>query len=84
MVENYIPLSGSYLEGIKNFLNLERKKKSDLREVVGVLRYIIFCGIQWRVRPACYSKWKNEYYYFSKWAGMRSTLRPVGRIRILS
>lgn len=41
MVEQYNPLSDSQWEGIKNFLNTERKRKIDLREVVDAIRYIV-------------------------------------------
>lgn len=67
MVEQDKPLSDSQWEGIKNFLNPERKRKIDLRRVVDAIRYIVRDGIQWRALPACYPKWKSVYYYFSKW-----------------
>lgn len=67
MVEQDKPLSDSQWEGIKNFLNPERKRKIDLRRVVDAIRYILRGGIQWRALPECYPKWKSVYYYFNKW-----------------
>lgn len=48
MDEQYKPRSDSQWEGIKVFLNRERKRKIDLRDVVDAIRYILRCGIQWR------------------------------------
>lgn len=75
MVEQYNPLSDSQWEGIKNFLNTERKRKIDLREVVDAIRYIVRCGIQWRALPGCYPKWKSVYYYFCKWEADGTIMR---------
>ena len=67
MVEQYKPLSDSQWEGIKVFLNTERKRKIDLRNVVDAIRYIVRCGVQWRALQPCFPKWKSVYYYFTKW-----------------
>jgi transposase len=75
MVEQYNPLSDSQWEGIKNFLNTERKRKIDLREVVDAIRYIVRCGIQWRALPSYYPKWKSVYYYFCKWEADGTIMR---------
>ena len=75
MVEQYNPLSDSQWEGIKNFLNTERKRKIDLREVVNAIRYIVRCGIQWRALPSYYPKWKSVYYYFCKWEADGTIMR---------
>jgi transposase len=48
MVEQYKPRSDSQWEGIKVFLNTERKRKIDLRDVVDTICHIVRCGIQWR------------------------------------
>ena len=75
MVEYDKPLSDSQWEGIKNFLNPERKRKIDLRRVVDAIRYIVRGGIQWRALPECYPKWKSVYYYFSKWEADGTIMR---------
>lgn len=67
------------------FFFTKRKRKHSLREIFNALRYIAKTGIQWRMLPIDYPKWKLVYYYFRRWVAeglieeIHDTLRSICR-----
>jgi putative transposase len=39
----------------------------DIRHVINAILYLTVSGIQWRMLPKEYPKWKSVYWYFSQW-----------------
>jgi len=52
---------------MSKFLDLERSRKYDLREIVNAVFYLVKSGCQWRLLPGDFPKWQIVYYYFSTW-----------------
>ncbi len=44
-----------------------RKRELDLRWVINAILYVVVTGVQWRLLPREYPKWKSVYHYFRKW-----------------
>lgn len=72
---------------ISKYLNTERNRKYDLREVWNALMYIVKTGCQWRMLPHDFPRWEVVYYYYSKWIKeelndlILERLRSIVRIR---
>jgi putative transposase len=60
-------VSNSQWQIISFFLDTERNRKYDLREIVNAILYLVKTGCQWRMLPVDFSKWQLVYYYFSVW-----------------
>jgi putative transposase len=60
-------VSNSQWQIISKFLDIERNRKYDLREIVNAILYLVKTGCQWRMLPGDFSKWQLVYYYFSVW-----------------
>ena len=60
-------VSDSQWQIISNFLDTERSRKYDLREIVNAILYLVKTGCQWRMLPGDFADWKIVYYYFSTW-----------------
>ena len=60
-------LSDDQWQIISKLLDLERRRKYSLREIVNAIFYVIKTGIQWRYLPKDFPKWQLAYYYFAKW-----------------
>jgi putative transposase len=60
-------VSDSQWQIISKFLDLKRKRKIDLREVVNGILYLVKTGCQWRMLPGDFPKWERVYYYFNTW-----------------
>ena len=56
---------------IKGLLPEEKKRgrprELDMRLVVNAVLYVGVGGIQWRLLPKDYPKWKSLYHYFREW-----------------
>nr|WKN34449.1 transposase [Tunicatimonas sp. TK19036] len=48
-------------------LDVQRKRKYSLREIVNALLYLVKTGVQWRLLPHDFPKWPLVYYYFRRW-----------------
>ena len=48
-------------------LNVRRKPRHALIQVLDAVRYVCRTGCQWRCLPASFLPWPNVYYYFSRW-----------------
>ena len=44
-----------------------RPRSLDMRQVINAMLYIVVSGIQWRMLPKDYPKWKTGYHYFGTW-----------------
>lgn len=62
-------VSNSQWQVISIFLDLQRSRKCDLREVVNGILYLVKSGCQWRMLPTDFPKWSMVYYYFRTWKG---------------
>lgn len=60
-------VSDSQWQIISNFLDVERSRKYDLREITNAILYVVKTGCQWRMLPGDFAPWKLVYYYFSVW-----------------
>lgn len=60
-------VSDSQWEIISKYLDIQRNRKYDLREVVNAILYVVKTGCQWRMIPGDFAPWKSVYYYFSVW-----------------
>ena len=60
-------LSNSQWQVISKFLDLERKRKFDLREIVNGIMYLVKTGCQWEMLPGDFPNWPMVYYYFNSW-----------------
>lgn len=67
MIKYPTDLNNSQWQVIKDFLNIERKRKHDLRQIVNAILYVVKTGCQWRMLPLDYPKWQIVYYYFNRW-----------------
>jgi transposase len=48
-------------------LNVRRRRRHALRQVLDAVRYVCRTGCQWRCLPASFPPWPSVYYYFSRW-----------------
>ena len=60
-------LSDSQWQIISKFLDVERRRKYELREIVNAILYLVKTGCQWRMLPQDFPQWSIVYYYFSTW-----------------
>jgi putative transposase len=60
-------VSNSQWQIMSKFLDLERSRKYELREIVNAIFYLVKTGCQWRLLPGDFPKWQVVYYYFSTW-----------------
>ena len=60
-------VSNNQWQIMSKFLDLERSRKYDLREIVNATFYLVKSGCQWRLLPSDFPKWQIVYYYFSVW-----------------
>jgi putative transposase len=60
-------VSDSQWQIIAKYLDTERNRKYDLREIVTAILYLVKAGCQWRMLPGDFAPWKTVYYYFSVW-----------------
>lgn len=67
MIKQYIRLTDPQWGAISVFLDIKRKRKVELRDVMDAILYILRTGCQWRNLPDCYPHWQAVFWYFSKW-----------------
>ena len=60
-------VSNSQWQFISKFLDTQRSRKYDLREVINGILYLVKTGCQWRMLLSDFPKWQLVYYYFSVW-----------------
>jgi len=60
-------VSDSQWQIILKYLDVNRNRKYDLREIVNAILYLVKTGCQWRMLPADFAPWETVYYYFSRW-----------------
>jgi len=60
-------ISDSGWQIISKYLDTERNRKYELREIVNAILYVVKTGCQWRMLPGDFAPWKTVYYYFSVW-----------------
>lgn len=68
MQPRYKRLTDDQWEVIKHFLNWQRKRKLDLREIMDAILFITRTGLQWRnLSETKFPDWQAVYYYFDQW-----------------
>ena len=60
-------LTDGQWEVIKPFVNWQRKRKLDLRDVFDAILWLTRTGAQWRNLDSQFPKWSAVYYYFKQW-----------------
>jgi putative transposase len=60
-------VSDSRWQIISKYLDTERNRKYELREIINAILYLVKTGCQWRMLPGDFAPWKTVYYYFSVW-----------------
>ena len=60
-------VSNSQWQVISKYLDTERSRKYELREIVNAILYLVKTGCQWRMLPGDFPQWTIVYYYFSAW-----------------
>jgi putative transposase len=60
-------VSDSQWQIISKYLDVDRKRKYDLKEIVNAILYVLKTGCQWRMLPSDFAPWETVYYYFSVW-----------------
>ena len=61
-----------------------RPRSLDMRMVINAILYVVITGIQWRMLPRDYPKWKSVYHYFRQWRddGIWQRIHDTLRARI--
>ncbi|MDF9798159.1 transposase [Catalinimonas alkaloidigena] len=68
MQSHYTRLTDDQWKVIKQFINWQRNRELDLRNVFDAILYITRTGVQWRNLPfPNFPDWQAVYYYFDKW-----------------
>ena len=68
MVTQFNELTDSQWKVISPLLNIQRKRKNSIRNVLNGIFFILRTGCQWRNLPIKnYPKWQSVYYYFYRW-----------------
>jgi Transposase and inactivated derivatives len=67
MQPKYKRLTDAQWEVIKVFLNWQRKRKHNLREIFNAILWITRTGAQWRNLDSSFPPWRSVYYYFNTW-----------------
>lgn len=68
MQPQYKRLTDDQWEVIKQFVNWQRKRKLNLRDVFDAILYITRTGLQWRnLAETNFPAWQAVYYYFDQW-----------------
>lgn len=60
-------LSESQWQVISKYLDVQRSRKYELREIVNAIIYVVKTGCQWRMLPGDFAPWKLVYYYYDTW-----------------
>jgi transposase len=74
-------VSDSQWQVIKEYLDSERKRRYDLREMVNAIFYVVKSGCQWRMLPGDFPKWQLVYYYYRKWVEAEVFDRLLDKLR---
>jgi transposase len=64
-------------------LNIRRKRRHDLRNIMNALFYIARTGCQWRNLPPNFPPWRAVNYYFEQWKRNGILLRINDRLNML-
>ena len=68
MRAEYTPKTDSECQVIEKFLNTERKRKHDLREIFDCICWLTKTGLQWsELAKTRFPPWQIVYYYFRIW-----------------
>ncbi len=68
MQPKYERLTDDQWKVIKQFINWQRKRKIDLRDVFNAILFVTRSGLQWRcLEQTNFPDWQAVYYYFKKW-----------------
>jgi putative transposase len=60
-------LSDSQWQVISKYLDAQRSRRYELREIVNAILYLVKTGCQWRMLPNDFAPWQLVYYYFNTW-----------------
>jgi putative transposase len=60
-------VTDSQWQVIKKFMNTQRKRRHDLRDVWNGIQYVLKTGCQCRMLPKDFAPWSVVYYYYRSW-----------------
>jgi len=86
MTSQWQPLTDYQWATISPFLNLQRKRKHELRQIVDAILWLLRTGCQWRNLPPDWPHWQAVYYYFDRWKAkgtfeqMNAALNQLDRV----
>ena len=83
MTKQFRELTDSQWDAISVFLNVQRKRKLNLRAVVNALLYMVRSGCQWRNLPPNFPNWRAVNYYFERWKRDGTLQRINERLNML-
>jgi len=81
-------LTDNQWQVIEHFLNGQRKRKHDLRQIMDAIFWLTRTGCQWRNLDKSFPPWESVYYYFTKWSKngtwelMCQSLNMIERIQL--
>ena len=67
MQPQYMRLTDGQWEVMKQFVNWQRKRCLNLKDIMDAILWITRTGAQWRNLDSQFPKWRAVYYYFDKW-----------------
>ena len=68
MVTQFDELTDSQWKITSQLLNMQRKRKNSLRDIINGMFFVLRTGCQWRNLPRnSYPKWQSVYYYYYRW-----------------
>lgn len=76
MSKQYARLTDSQWAKVKPYLNTDRARKYDLRDIVDAILWLARTGAQWRNLDSQFPPHKSVFYYFSKWS-RKGTLEGI-------
>lgn len=50
-----------------NFLNVDRKRKRPIKDILDAIFYLVKTGCQWRMLPMHFPPYNTVYYYYRQW-----------------
>ena len=88
MQPQFMRLTDDQWKVMKQFVNWQRKRKINLRDVMDAILWITRTGTQWRNLDSQFPKWRAVYYYFDKWGKngalekMNISLNSIERLQL--
>ncbi len=83
MTKQFKELTDSQWAAISPYLNVQRKRRHDLRQIMNALLYMVRTGCQWRNLPPNYPPHRAVNYYFEQWKRYGILLKINDKLNML-